>query len=279
MLQPSRITPALLLVLGLCLPSTAAAIPLLQIGIAGGWYDTVKEDTVASSASFTMYAYLTPPNNVTSSQLNAYLNDTYYISAAMMPALAASSNLGSFKFNNQTINATADMVYGTPPYEPLDPGTQDADKGDLPGHGVYNTYFKEFSFKFKTGPSSAANVCGSNVQCTSQFNVQDTVGTTPTPTTTGPKMYYMEFQVDTASLNTNYQLQFDLYSETYKNCNSNYSNSGCDIDINKFAPFSHNARSKTLFSSGNSSVPEPSSLALLGAGAAALALRYRRRSR
>lgn len=261
MFRITRIVPAVALVAALLLPSTALALPLLQLGIGGGWYDEVDETTVASSKTFTLYAYLTPPTNTTAAELQAYLNDTYYISAALTPRVTSSASLGSFKYNGTTVNATSDMVYGVPPFEVLDHGTQDSDSGDLAKHGIYDTYFKEFSFKFKSGPANAPKNCGVNVNCTTPINVQDTVGTNPISVANG-KQYYMAIQIDTTNLNPNYQVHFDLYNSKFKNG---------DIDIKNFAPFSHDARSGTFHT------PEPSSFLLLGTGAAALAIHYRRR--
>jgi len=70
-------------------------------------------------------------------------------------------------------------------------------------------------------------------------------------------MYYMAIPINVTNLNANYQVHFDLYSKTG------------EFEIKHFAPFSHDASSMHA--------PEPSSIILLGTGAVALALRYRRR--
>lgn len=269
MLRPLRFVSLCAVLVSLGVPTAASAIPLLQLGIAGGTYDQADETTVSSSPVFTLYAYLTPSTNTSAADLQTYLNDTYYIAAALTPRVTQSANLGSFSFNGSTVNATADMVYGVPPFEPLDPGTQDSDSGDLSKHGIYNTYFKEFSFKFKSGPANAAKNCGVNVNCTNPINVQDTVGSTPASVANGSQ-YYMAFQVDVRNLNTDYEIHFDLYSQKFKNG---------DIDIKNFAPFSHDARSGGPNSGDVGAVPEPSTIALLGAGVLALAVRYRRRGK
>jgi hypothetical protein len=259
MFRFNRFVPVLALAAAMLLPTTASAIPMLQLGIGGGSYNEDEETTVSGSKVFTLYAYLTPGPDTTAEELQAYLNETYYIAAALTPRVTGSADLGSFSYNGTTVNATADMVYGRPPFEPLDPGTQDYDSGDLAAHGIYDTYFKEFSFKFKSGPAADLKNCGVNVNCTNPINVQDTVGTDPISVANGTQ-YYMAFQLDTTNLNQDYQVHFDLYSEKFKNG---------DIDIKNFAPFSHDARSMHA--------PEPSSILLLGTGAVALALRYRRR--
>ena len=59
---------------------TVLAIPSLQLDIAGGTYDPVTETIIASSTPFTLYAYLVPDSG-------APLTGTYYISAAILPAV------------------------------------------------------------------------------------------------------------------------------------------------------------------------------------------------
>lgn len=247
--HPLRLAGLVLCALALTRP--VAAIPLLQLDVSNGVYDTVSETTIATAQTFTLYAYLTPANNTSPSQLAALLNTTYYIAAAIAPKVAPpGANLGSFSFNNTTVRATQDMVYGTPPVETYLGGIATYDSGDLAKHGIYDTYFKEFAFNF------------SSTQRATTYNVQDDPDLAPTPNASGG-MYYMAFQVDTSLLNPNYAVHFDMYSETLRN--------STDWDINKFAPFSHDAQS----SYGGAPVPEPASILLIGSGLAAIAARRR----
>ena len=229
--------------------SRAAAYPLLQFDIRGGVYDRSTETVTATSKSFTLYAYLTPPPNTSASALQTLLSNTYYIAAALTPKVKVASNLGSFSFNNQTIRATQDMIYGNPPFERFLGGAR-RDPGDLASAGIYDTYFKEFSFNFN--PTNRAVV----------YNTQTATGAGPTLSPTG-RMYFMSFQVNTALLDPRYRVHFDMYDEVVK--------AGGDIDVGNFAPFSHDAIS--------AQIPEPGSLLLLGSGLAALVARQRRRRR
>lgn len=227
------------------------AIPTLQLDIADGWYDNSPDiQTIMSPGKvFTLYAYLIPNSKNT-------LSDTYYVSMAVEPMIDDSMSIGSFDFDAQTINVTGDMVYGVPPLENI-ASLQGWDKGDLPKHGMYPTYFAEHEFGFN------------NSVFTNMYNTQDRAisGNTVdlTYNGTGERMYYVAFDVDTTNLSNDYVIHFDLYNTAIKK--------GGDIDVTQFAPFSHDAEST------NASVPEPSLALLLGSGLMGLWLWRRRAGR
>ncbi|MCZ7634947.1 MAG: choice-of-anchor N protein [Verrucomicrobia bacterium] len=205
----------------------ANAVPKLQLDIAGGVYDPQDETTFAPANAFTLYA------------LNAGLpiSGNFYLSAAVTPMVAPANpppNLGYFTLvvdRNadgvvdagdavHTVQVVGGMTYGVPPLESLG-GNQGFDAGDLSKHGIFETYFAEFSFKFNA-----------NLK-TQGYDVQK--GTHPALPTAGTPatMYYQPFLVDLSGLAPGYGIHFDLYSEVIK--------SGTDIDADKFAPFSHDA--------------------------------------
>lgn len=221
-----------LAVIGLILltASKGLAVPTLQLDIAGGTYDSKTETIVATSNIITLYAYLSP-------NAKNQLTDTYYISAAIAPKVdKAGADIGSFTFNGNTINATGDMTYGVPPLEEIST-LQGWDKGDLPKHGIFPTYFSEFEFQF-----NSKNQIG-------EYDTADRAINGDLIQTDGTGMYYVAFTIDTSLLDPNYVLHFDLYNTKLK---------GLDVDITQFAPFSHDAQS--------AAVPEPSTVLLLGSG-------------
>lgn len=223
-----RFLLALVLAAAAILP--ARALPLLQLDASTGVYDNSTQTTVATASNFTLYAML---KGLTQNGGN------YYISAALFPAPdTLGGDYGSFVFDGQTVNATADLIYGTP--------------SQLPPHGIYPTWYKEFAFTFDPN------------QKFTNYNVQDVVGThTGVTANSSGNALYMDFIVDVSGLAAGTTLVFDLYT---------YGASGTSNV--KFAPFSHNAGSG---GGGGNLVPDGgTTLILLGAALAGLAVFHRR---
>jgi len=241
---------------GLTIGVTANAIPALQLDIRGGTYDTSSESTVAAGDAFTLYALGLSKGNTTISP-----STSYYLAAALIPSQAKTvpgPNFGSFTIgldsNNDgsingtetliTVNVTADMVYGVPPLE----SNLAHDAGDLSKHSIYETYFKEIAFNF------------SNSLKTAQYDAE-TAGKTALPNGSG-NMFYVPFLVDVSGLKEGYGIHFDLYSQKAKNG---------DIDVDGFAPYSHDAESKTTRTFQPIPTPDGgATLALMGTGLIAL---------
>lgn len=212
----------------------ASAVPTLQLGIVGGTYNSATQTIVSSGPNFALYAFLQPNSSNT-------IGDTYYLSMALTPQVTTAGSLGSFTVNGNTINATSDMTYGTPPIDTLFVGR---DAGDLAPHSIFPTYFRELGFGF-----SSSNQTG-------VFNTQDHPSWGPQ---SGVGMYFQRFDINTSNLASGYAIHFDLYNTML--CINGRGNCGGtgDIDITQFAPFSHDAESA-------SSVPEPGTMLLLGLG-------------
>ena len=202
----------------------ASAIPTLQLGIVGGTYNAATQTIVSSGPVFSIYAFLNP-------NASNLLGDTYYLSMALTPQVSSASSLGSFTVDGNTVNATTDMTYGTPPLDALFP--------NLGGHSIFPTYYREQAFTF-----NPLNQSG-------MINTQDQPGVAPL---SGTGMYYQLFQINSSGLASGYQVHFDLY-----NTNIFTKRNGDDYRT-QFAPFSHDAES------GSVSVPEPGTLLLLGMG-------------
>lgn len=227
--------------------SVAYAVPSLQLGIAGGTYDTTTETIVASTNPFSLYAF------------SLSSTGTYRLSIALQPATSTGGNYGSFSVDGTTYDVTADMLYGVPPIEAMIAH----DGGDLGPHDVFPTYFLEIEFSFD--PNAKASFCsGSNTQdCPSLSGL--TTGTTG-------DVFYKMFNVDVSGLDAGYYLHFDLY-------NTKLGQTTGDIDINDFAPFSHDAQSSSsrITSSATPAGASSSSLVALGLGLLGFGFMRRRR--
>lgn len=219
------------------IPLEANAIPTLQLDIDGGKYDHETETITIDVNNFTLYALLKPDTSNT-------LDDTYYISAALTPGVSSPGSLGYFRFNGNTVNATSGMTQGVPPAE-----ANGHDAGDLGKHGIFPTYFKEFDFQFNSSNRMTA------------YNSQERAengGSINTAYNPYGYMYFTSFDIDTSYLGTGYELHFDLYNTKVR--------VDGDVDVTKFAPFSHDAET----------VPEPGTLFLIGSGLTGLYFTTRR---
>ena len=174
------------------------AVPTLQLDIDNGTYVGGSEDsTMTSRDVFKLQALMTDGN----------IGRTYYISIALTPMTPRpGGSFGSIVFNGQTIDVTADMVYGTPP---LDSMVQ-----NLPGHDIYPTYYKEIAFKFDAN------------QIVQTYNVEDGV------IMANQTSYIRNFDVDISGLDRSKEVHFDLYT-FYVNRNKRV--------VRDFAPLSHDA--------------------------------------
>lgn len=223
-----KFTGVLFAAAALCLlPNSASAIPVLQLDIDGGIYDGFSDTIVTPQKSFSLYALFTPTAWHT-------LSSTYYVSAALTPQTSAAGSFGSFTFDGTVVDVTAGMDYGVPPLE----ANLSHDYRDMQPHGIFPTYFREFEFVFDSANQMTA------YDSRDRAKNGGVIDTTYNPDGT---MYYARFDVDVNDLAKGYYMHFDLYNTAVKLG---------DVDVNKYAPFTHDAET----------VPEPTTLLLMGAG-------------
>ena len=221
--------------------NAAFAIPYLQLdAYPAGYVGGEEESVVTYSSQFTLYAL------VDSSQ-GSTLGD-FYISVAIIPDPGETSpDLGFYKFDGETFNVTDGGLLsdGLTPYEQMVYGTPPVDdfliKKGLPGHGVFDTYYREHSFTLAGGGRADL------------YNSQDNPGGPLQPEFYNPvgDLYYQAFEVDATGLASGSALHFDLYTMV----NGKF----------EFAPFSHDVT--------HAPVPGAVLLGILGLGVAGVKLR------
>lgn len=182
------------------------AVPMLQLDIDNGVYvGGSEESTITYSDTFKLQALLTGQN----AQHPADLSKNYYISIALTPKTTPpGGSYGTISFAGLTLDVTGDMVYGTPPVDSAYP--------DIGGHGIYDTYYYEYAFKF-----SALNTVPT-------YNVESGLSEPGTS-------YIKEFDVDVSGLAAGYNIHFDLYTYYLDQQGRKI------IGKTDFAPFSHDA--------------------------------------
>ena len=121
----------------LLIGNTASAIPLLQLDIAGGNYDTITESTIGGPTG-TLIALLEP--NKTSN------SDTYFISIALAPK---TDGVPSQSINNFS-PATTDYptTAGVSNFAFVTSYQDDSPFDGTKNHGVFDTWYWEYTFQF-----------------------------------------------------------------------------------------------------------------------------------
>jgi hypothetical protein len=215
------------------------ALPVLQLDVAAGYYDSGTETIVANNNPFTLYALFSDQGKTPTG--------TFYIAAAITPKTdnPPVADFGSFSVNGTTYSA-GNMLFGTPPVDSI------LDSQDLPSHGIYDTHYAEIAFTFNLSDNATP------------YNAQDAPGGLQEPSV--GSLYYHAFAIDLAGIAAGYNVHFDLY-------NTKIDSKTGTVVVNKFAPFSHDAEG------GNRVPDHASSVGLLGMAMVAVAGFRRRFSR
>jgi hypothetical protein len=274
------------------------ALPSLQLDIIGGTYSpsgtgNIKETVVTSNPIFDLVAYCVVNNYTGTPGKGENCNWTvdHFVSMAIAPKTSSStpsSDYGSFKVSfDNGVNWTLyglggnPLTYGVPPLEGV---LATDDPGDLADHGVFDTHFGEIKIgNFLNGSISNSGI--GNVGLRNSVDVGSTLTAGSNPNllaNDGTKLAYRILKIDASGLKDGYDLHFDLYNTKVVECGKNKSCTAGDIDINDFAPFSHDAGTTNLPPDnpdvGPAEVPEPGTVAGLAVAAAA-AGGLRRRNR
>jgi hypothetical protein len=243
------------LLLLLLVAPAVSAVPALQLDIGSltTRYDTDGQSIVTNNQIFTLRAL--------GQVAKIDLGDTFHISLALQPpqSSAALPDFGSIVVNGGTpiTQTSGDMIYGAPPLDDALFGLGGSgDPGDLSPHGIFDTWFAEIDFQFD----------GTTI---GEYNAQDDPGLDPLPS--GSLLYIQEFQIDLRSLTAG-GLHFDLYSAETKLWKG-----ATDVDIDKFAPFSHDAEYQPPTFPEPAVVPEPTSIALVLGALGLVSVRRRAR--
>ena len=257
---------AVAFVTGMVMTSSAFALNALQLGpdgssdwtyVGGGddtwYYNGTQPFTLNAYANATgadggngAYAWDTEPDS-----------DQYaYLVAAAVPDLGDIGDIFTMMIENDSFNLTmVDSGYGTPPVE---------DTNSLSSHGIYDTYFEVYEFKF-------------------DGSIGDISDTQPGQTGTG-KGYTEAFDISWTDLTGGSitGIHFDLFTvaSEFKNPDGPGYIGGPD---NKFvqanAPYSHDAQSTPPGGTPPSGIPEPSLVALFSMGLLGMGLAHHRRKR
>jgi hypothetical protein len=224
-----------ILLLGLT-TSQVMAVPVLQLTIEGGTYNTTTETTVTGKTEFSLYAILNPDHG---KDPQSTLSGNYLLSISVVnPSITNQADLGIFTINGTEIKVTGDMQFGIPPIELVNtapPYNIPKNTDTLATHDIYPTFYKDIAFTFTS----------QNETSSYDVTAQGTIGIKP-PSGTGA--FWQKFEFDVTDMAA--ALHFDLYQLDVNN------------NIIAFAPFSHDAEDGPT---GNN-VPEPQSLTLLGLG-------------
>jgi hypothetical protein len=164
----------------LILITPAHSVPILQLDILGGTYDSASETIVTSDSNFTLYTLFDA-----SKKKSPSFDDYFYVSAALVAAVPSPSGSPSLLFDG----ATPSFVTGGTPQ-------------NLETHGIFPADYWELQFKFD--PNQTVN----------QYNTQNDPGGFGTANDgSGRLLNYAMFNVEVSGLD-GYYLHFDLYHKS-----------------------------------------------------------------
>lgn len=204
--------------IGVILSTRLMSYPFLQLDIGGGLYDNVDQSIYSQSKVFNLYAL---ENTLAPGYTESIIDPEFHLAVALIPSVGYNLPIpayGSVKVNNTAyLPSSSAWQYGVPPAGinyPL-----------LGTHGIYETYYMEFTFAFDSNSKAVA------------YDTQYNPGGFQTSAT--GDFLYQKFDIDVTQLDPGYELHFDLYRTGWD------AGKGKRLIIydTDFAPYSHDAYS------------------------------------
>jgi hypothetical protein len=197
-------------------------VPLILIAVlsapAASAYPTQRTDRAEvrpssltavsrSAPAIELYAYLTPSTDTSVAGSGSRLSDGYDLKGWLaLRSYPPGANPGVLlpSVGPPMVRSTVDMLNGNPP---LQAAFTTYDPRDLSPYGLFSGYFEAFSFRVNPGQRVNRNDPAARTGGARRPAAQ-------------ARSYFAAYQIDITHLSSNYQVNFDLYSEKVKSADT-----------------------------------------------------------